>query len=119
MAGRPRERRAGVWVQDMSEGLAFFFSVATGFVAAGITGSIYRIVTSKHPSFQVWSDTTIGNLLGVATLIFAGPNVILRNAFRAQVFENRPPVWLLFSACLAMIWSFISGIFVLSLILAA
>lgn len=103
----------------MSEWLAFFFSVSTGFVAAGLVGSIYRLVTSKPPSFQVWSESTVGQFMGVLTLIFAGPNVILRNALRAQVFENRPPVWLLLSAAIAMIWSFLSGVFLLSFLLAA
>jgi len=103
----------------MSEWLAFFFSISTGFVAAGLTGSIYRIATSKPPSFQVWSESTLGQFVGVLTLIFAGPNVILRNALRAQVFENRPPVWLLLSTMIAMVWSFLSGVFLLSFLISA
>ncbi len=102
----------------MSEWLAFFFSVSTGFVAAGLTGSIYRIATRKPPSFQVWSESTFGQFMGVLTLIFAGPNVILRNALRAQVFENRPPVWLVLSAFIAMVWSFLSGVFLLSFLIS-
>ena len=92
--------------------------MATGFVAAGLTASLYRLVTRKPPSFQVWSDSAVGQIAGVVTLIFAGPNVILRNALRAQVFENRPPAWLLLSALIAMMWSFLSGVFLLSLLLA-
>lgn len=103
----------------MSEWLAFFFSVATGFVAAGLTGSFYRLVTRKPPSFQIWSDNLAGQIGGVMTLIFAGPNVILRNALRAQVFENRPPAWLLLSALIAMMWSFLSGVFLLSMLLGS
>ncbi len=103
----------------MSEVMAFIFSTATGFVAAGLTGSFYRLVTSKPPSFQVWSDTLIGQVMGVLTLIFAGPNVILRNALRAQVFENRPPAWLLLSGVIAMMWSCLSGMFLLGLLIAA
>jgi hypothetical protein len=103
----------------MSEWVSFFFATATGFVAAGLTGSFYRLVTRKPPSFQVWSESTVGQLGGIATLIFAGPNVILRNALRAQVFENRPPAWMLLSAAIALMWSFLSGVFLLNLLLAA
>ncbi|MDR3499232.1 MAG: hypothetical protein P4L72_08400 [Parvibaculum sp.] len=103
----------------MSEWFSFFFATATGFVAAGLTGSFYRLVTRKPPSFQVWADSTAGQLGGIATLIFAGPNVILRNALRAQVFENRPPMWMLLSAAIALMWSFLSGVFLLNLLLAA
>jgi hypothetical protein len=53
----------------------------------------------------------------ILTLVFAGPNVILRNALRAQVFENRPPAWLLLSFFIAMMWSCLSGVFLLSILL--
>lgn len=105
--------------QSMSEWMAFLFSVATGFAAAGLTASFYRLVTHKPPSFQVWSESLVGQIGGVVTLIFAGPNVILRNALRAQVFENRPPAWLLLSALIAMMWSFLSGVFLLSVLLGS
>jgi len=101
----------------MSEWTAFFFSTATGFVAAGLTGSFYRLVTKKPASFQIWSDSLMKQVAGIMTLVFAGPNVILRNALRAQVFENRPPAWLALSFFISMMWSFLSGIFLLSLFL--
>lgn len=97
----------------------FFFAIATGFVAAGLTSSFYRMVTSKPPSFQLTSETTLGQIIAVVTLVFAGPTVILRNALRAQVFENRPPFWMLLSGCIAMMWSFLSGVFLLGVMLAA
>lgn len=103
----------------MGELTAFFFSIATGFVAAGLTSSFYRLVTNKPPSFQLTSETMMWQLIGVFTLIFAGPTVILRNALRAQVFENRPPFWMLLSGCIATMWSFLSGIFLLGVLLAA
>ena len=104
---------------QMSEISAFFLSIATGFVAAGLTSSFYRLVTNKPPSFQLNSETMMWQLIGVFTLIFAGPTVILRNALRAQVFENRPPFWMLLSGCIATMWSFLSGLFLLGVMLAA
>lgn len=106
-------------LNPMSEWTTFFFATGTGFVAAGLVGSFYRLVTNKPASFQIWDSTLIGQVAGVLTLVFAGPNVILRNALRAQVFENRPPAWLLISFFIAMMWSCLSGIFLLSLMLAS
>ncbi|MBX3504675.1 MAG: hypothetical protein KF895_04290 [Parvibaculum sp.] len=103
----------------MHEFLTLFFAIATGFVAAGLTSSFYRLVTRKPPSFQLTSESTLGQIAGVFTLIFAGPTVILRNALRAQVFENRPPLWMLLSGCIATFWSFLSGIFLLGVMLSA
>jgi hypothetical protein len=102
----------------MSEFTAFFFTVATGFVAAGLAGSFYRLVTNKPPSFQLTSETIAWQVIGIFTLIFAGPTVILRNALRAQVFENRPPHWMLLSSCIAVMWSFLSGVFLLGIMLS-
>ncbi|MBX3488351.1 MAG: hypothetical protein KF769_13715 [Parvibaculum sp.] len=98
---------------------AFFFAIATGFIAAGLTGSFYRLVTNKPPSFQLMSEPMYLQVIGILTLVFAGPTVILRNALRAQVFENRPPVWMLLSSCIAVMWSFLSGVFLLGVMLSA
>jgi hypothetical protein len=102
----------------MSEVTAFLFTTVTGYVAAGFIGSFYRLVTKKPPSFQLTAESVWLQFVGVLTLIFAGPNVILRNALRAQVFENRPPLWLLFSAILATMWSFLSGVLLLGVLIA-
>tara|TARA_R110000824_G_scaffold390760_24_gene588123 strand:+ start:2253 stop:2582 length:330 start_codon:yes stop_codon:yes gene_type:complete len=104
-------------LDPMSEWTTFFFTTATGFVAAGLTGSVYRLVTNKPASFQIWGGSMLEQIIGILTLVFAGPNVILRNALRAQVFENRPPAWLALSFFIAMMWSCLSGIFLLNLIL--
>ena len=104
-------------LDPMAEWTTFFFATATGFVAAGLVGSFYRLVTNKPASFQIWGGTLLTQVAGILTLVFAGPNVVLRNALRAQVFENRPPAWLLLSFFIAMMWSCLSGIFLLTLIL--
>lgn len=103
----------------MGQFTAFFFAIATGFVAAGLSSSFYRLVRNKPPSFQLDTESTLGQIVGVCALIFAGPTVILRNALRAQVFENRPPFWMLLSGCIATMWSFLSGVFLLGVMLSA
>ncbi len=97
--------------------VAFFWTLVTGVVTAGLVSSLYRLVTNKPPSFQMWQETTMGIIGGVLTLVLAGPSVIMRNALRAQVIDNRPPGWLVVSALMAGTWSFFVGIFVLSLLL--
>lgn len=95
----------------------FFWTLVTGVVTAGLVSSLYRLVTNKPPSFQMWQETTVGIIGGVLTLMLAGPSVIMRNALRAQVIENRPPGWLVVSSLMAGLWSFLVGLFVLSLLL--
>ncbi|MBI1262716.1 MAG: hypothetical protein GC184_13440 [Rhizobiales bacterium] len=95
----------------------FALTVATGIVASGLTGSFYRLITNKPPSFSMPAETTLGLLAAIFMLIFAGPLVILRNALRAQVFENRPPAWLFLSAMISLGWAFLSGILLLSILL--
>ncbi len=96
---------------------AFFWTLMTGVVTAGLVSSLYRLVTNKPPSFQMWQETTVGLIGGVLTLVLAGPSVIMRNALRAQVIENRPPGWLVVSSLMAGLWSFLVGVFVLSVLL--
>ena len=97
----------------MSEWIAFLFATVTGFVAAGFIGSFYRLVMNRPVSFQLAPGSVFVQFIEVLILIFVGPTVILRNALRAQAFENRPPMWLVFSAVLAMMWSFLSGVVLL------
>lgn len=96
---------------------AFVMCLLTGVVTAGFVASLYRLVTNKRPSFQMWQETTLGLIGGIVTLVLAGPSVIMRNALRAQVIENRPPAWLIASTFMSGIWSFLVGIFVLNILL--
>ena len=99
--------------------MVFFFCIATGFVSGGVTGSFYRLVTNKPASFHLIAEDMKTQILGILTLVFAGPVVIMRNAMMAQVYENRPPYWLLLSGFIASGWSFLSGMLVLDLVLSA
>ncbi|MBV1886575.1 MAG: hypothetical protein KUG61_05790 [Parvibaculaceae bacterium] len=101
----------------MTELMVLLLTVAVGFVAAGLAGSIYQVATKKQISFQMWEENTAGLAMGVLALVVAGPNVILRNALRAQVIEKRPPMWLGLSAMISSMWSFLSGLFILNLLL--
>ncbi|GGD09576.1 hypothetical protein GCM10011587_11770 [Pyruvatibacter mobilis] len=102
----------------MTELTAFALAVATGIVTAGLTSSFYRLVTNRPLSFSLLAASVPEVVTGVATLVFAGPMVIMRNAVRARVLEQRPLVWLALSASISVFWAFMSGVFVMSLILA-
>jgi len=101
----------------MPELLVLFMTIAVGFVAAGLVSSLYQATTQKQISFQMWEENTTGLAVGVLALVVAGPNVILRNALRAQVIEHRPPMWLGLSAMISSAWSFLVGLFILNLLI--
>ena len=101
----------------MPELLVLFMTIAVGFVAAGLVSSLYQATTQKQISFQMWEENTTGLAVGVLALVVAGPNVILRNALRAQVIEHRPPMWLGLSAMISSVWSFLVGLFILNLLI--
>lgn len=103
----------------MGETTAFIMAVATGIVAAGLTSSFYQLISGRPLSFSLLAAPLPGVITGIATLIFAGPAVIMRNAVRARVLERRAWIWLCLSAMIATFWSFMSGVFVLSLLLAS
>lgn len=102
----------------MGETTAFALAVATGIVAAGLASSFYRLVSGRPLSFSLLTASLPEVLAGIASLVFGGPAVIMRNAVRARVLEQRAWIWLCLSAMIATFWSFMSGLFVLSLLLA-
>ena len=102
----------------MGETTAFAMAVATGIVAAGLMSSFYRLLSGRPLSFSLLTAPLPDVLTGIATLVFAGPAVIMRNAVRARLLEQRAWIWLCMSAMIATFWSFMSGLFVLSLLLS-
>ena len=84
--------------------LAIAFSVSIGFACAGFAASLYRLILNKQLTFQLVGETTVGLFFGILMLVFAGPGVIMRNALRAQIVEDRPPVWFCFSSLIALRW---------------
>ncbi len=102
----------------MSEYLAFGFSVATGFVAAGIGSSTFSLLTNQRVSFQIPDLTVFAKFLIACLIVVVGPVILMRNGIRGWLIEHRHPGWLAGTIAIATMWSFISGLFVLHMALA-
>ncbi|PLX37130.1 MAG: hypothetical protein C0606_11525 [Hyphomicrobiales bacterium] len=94
------------------------FALLTGFVAAGILGSFYQLVTHEPPSFKFSLENWFAVIAAVIMCAFAGPFIIMRNAIRGRRIENRPVGWLAASTAIAGMWSLCSGIVVLDFAIA-
>lgn len=93
--------------------LLVLYAVAAGFVAAGVLGSFYQLVTGRYPAFLVDTDGIASALGAVVVCVFAGPFIIMRNAIRGRIIEGRPIGWLAASAAIAAGWSLCSGVVVI------
>lgn len=94
------------------------YVTCVGFVIAGIIASAYQLISTRPAGFsevsiQSW-PVAMGSMFLVA---LAGPVILMRNALRGRRLEKRPIGWLFGSAAIAGMWSAISGILVLGLIL--
>ncbi|POF31638.1 DUF6949 family protein [Roseibium marinum] len=93
------------------------YIACAGFVAAGVLGSLYQLVTREPPRFNFAGESVMAFLTGVVMCIFAGPFIIMRNAIRGRRMENRPLGWLVASSTIAGMWSMCSGIMVMNVAL--
>lgn len=94
------------------------YVIGFGFVAAGVLGSLYQLVTQRPPSFIVSLETWGTLMMSMFVCAFAGPFIIMRNAVRGRRLENRPLSWLMVSSLIAIIWSFCSGLVMIDLTLS-
>lgn len=85
----------------------------SGFVAAGILGSFYQLVTGEPPKFALQLETWLKGMSSLLMCIFAGPFIIMRNAIRGRRIEHRPIGWLVASSTIAGMWSICSGLVVM------
>lgn len=88
-------------------------AAAVGFVAAGLIGSFYQLVTNKPPRFVAEFEGMVGVLAASMLCMMAGPFIIMRNAIRGHRIEQRPIGWLAASSAIAFTWSMCSGVVVL------
>ena len=100
------------------EFLLIGYVICVGFVAAGILASLYQMATSNAPQFRLSHGGLIAGLFDVLMIAFAGPLILLKNAIRGRLIEDRPFGWLVASSALSGFWSFCSGTLFLSFLAA-
>jgi hypothetical protein len=102
----------------LSELFVAFYIGCAGFVAAGIIGSFYQLLTNQPPRFNIAVESLLGAIAAVGVCLLAGPFIIMRNAIRGRRIEGRPLGWLVASSTIAGMWSLCSGLFVMHFALA-
>lgn len=98
--------------------MVYVYAITTGFVFGGVIGSFYQLLTGKRINFELLTEGGPMVVLTAIALVLAGPIVVMRNAIRGRFIERRPGHWLALSTLICALWSFMSGIFVLSFALA-
>jgi hypothetical protein len=102
----------------MSVVFAAAWSIAFGFVFAGVVAAIYRLVTSEPPSFSLLSTGDARAVMSVPLLAVTGPAILARNSWRGRAIEGRGLGWIAAGGALAAGWSFVTGVFVLNIYLS-
>jgi hypothetical protein len=93
-----------------AELLATCFSIALGFVLAGLLSSLYQLLTSKPARFEMRAETILLGIAQTFLIMFAGPAILMRNAIRGRRIEHRNLGWLFASTAIASAWSLCSGV---------
>jgi hypothetical protein len=93
------------------------YIACAGFVAAGVLGSLYQLITHQPPKFGFDGDTVLAFVAELLVCVFAGPFIIMRNAIRGRRIEGRPLGWLVASSTIAGMWSMVSGVMVINVAL--
>lgn len=94
------------------------YAAACGFVAAGVLSSFHQLVTDRPVRFSIELENFGRGLVGILICAFAGPFIIMRNAIRGRLIEQRPVGWLVASTAIAAGWSLCSGVVVVQFVLA-
>ena len=94
------------------------FIIAVGFVFAGLSSSLHQLVTGEPLRFECAPGRGLSVVLNVVVRVFAGPAILMRNAIKGAM-RGRPPYWLALSTIIASLWSFMSGIVMLELLVRA
>lgn len=98
--------------------IAFSYMTAVGFVMAGILSSFVQLISGEPMRLVVETRPGPAAVGGVVLRVFAGPAILMRNAWQGMWMEARPKFWFCISTGIAGWWSLFIGTFVLDLILS-
>jgi len=91
--------------------LVFLFAMTGGFAASGIVANTYRLIASKPQTGGTKAAYYI-------VMVVAGPSVLFDNAARSWRKKACSALAFWLAAALSAYWSFIIGLFGLTLVLA-
>jgi uncharacterized protein DUF6949 len=97
--------------------LIYAYVTAVGFVMAGVLSSFVQLVSGQPMRFGVEPKSVLTSILGVVLRVFAGPAILMRNAWRGMLIEARPKVWFGLSAAIAAFWSLLIGALMIDVVL--
>jgi hypothetical protein len=103
---------------DVREFLILLYAIAIGFVAAGITASFYKMVSSEPARFMLFGQSVIAWVTTFAFCALTGPVIVVDMALRRVRDEKLPLGWLAAGVGVAAMWSCCVGIIMLELVLA-
>lgn len=94
------------------------FTTAVGFVAGGLLESGYRLFTNRPLRLMPGEAQGAARMAAAAMLVFAGPAVLMGDALRGRVARSRPGAGLALAVLICATWSFMSGLFILNVVIA-
>jgi hypothetical protein len=90
--------------------LVYLYAIAVGFVAAGVTGSMWALATGENPRFGLLLEPGVIAPLRALVVVASAPLLLLLAAWR--FVGNAIAGMLLVVASLG--WSFLQGAFILT-----
>ena len=102
----------------MSEALVFTYVIAVGFVTAGVLSSFIQLVSGQPMRFMVEHRSFVASIGSVILRVFAGPEILMRNAWRGMIIEKRPRGWFWLAAGVAVFWSLLIGCLLIDILLS-
>lgn len=102
----------------MSDALVFAYVIAVGFVTAGVLSSFIQLVSGQPMRFVLEHRSRAAAIASVVLRVFAGPEILMRNAWRGMTFENRPQGWFWLASGVAVFWSLLIGCLLIDMLLS-
>ena len=90
-------------------------ALALGFAVAGLASSAYQLVTSRLPTFGLFSaGPSPATLAAVPLLMVSAPFLIMRNTLLGRRQEGRRFEFVFAATLIAGLWSLASGLTLVS-----
>ena len=98
--------------------LLLAYAVAVGFVAAGITASFYKMLTSEPAAFRLLGASALAWVTTFAFCALTGPVIVIDYAIKSRRVDRLPFGWVAAGVAMAALWSCCVGIIVLEVVLS-